>query len=84
MLVFARYIMFSEVYWHHAVRSATAMLQRAFWLLHDQLDFRHLFTLTESAWISQACDPSRVTPPPAPCCRPFLARVGNSTSERSN
>jgi HD superfamily phosphohydrolase len=29
MMVFARYIMFSEVYWHHAVRSATAMLQRA-------------------------------------------------------
>lgn len=27
MMVFARYIMFSEVYWHHAVRSATAMLQ---------------------------------------------------------
>ncbi|MEQ1827389.1 MAG: HD domain-containing protein [Pirellula sp.] len=29
MMVFARYIMFSEVYWHHAVRSATAMLQRS-------------------------------------------------------
>ena len=29
LLVFARYVMFSEVYWHHAVRSATAMLQRA-------------------------------------------------------
>jgi HD superfamily phosphohydrolase len=29
MMVFARYVMFSEVYWHHAVRSATAMLQRA-------------------------------------------------------
>ena len=25
MMVFARYVMFSEVYWHHAVRSATAM-----------------------------------------------------------
>ena len=34
MMVFARYVMFSEVYWHHAVRSATAMLQRAFYLLH--------------------------------------------------
>lgn len=30
LMVFARYVMFSEVYWHHAVRSATAMLQRAF------------------------------------------------------
>jgi len=29
MMVFARYVMFSEVYWHHAVRSGTAMLQRA-------------------------------------------------------
>ncbi len=31
MMVFARYVMFSEVYWHHAVRSATSMLQRAVW-----------------------------------------------------
>ena len=30
MMVFARYVMFSEVYWHHAVRSATAMIQRMF------------------------------------------------------
>lgn len=33
MMVFARYVMFSEVYWHHAVRSATSMLQRAIWEL---------------------------------------------------
>lgn len=31
LMVFARYVMFSEVYWHHAVRSATAMFQRAFY-----------------------------------------------------
>lgn len=31
MMVFARYVMFSEVYWHHTVRSATAMLQRVVW-----------------------------------------------------
>jgi uncharacterized protein len=31
MMIFARYIMFSEVYWHHAVRSATAMLQNVVW-----------------------------------------------------
>ena len=37
MMVFARYVMFSEVYWHHAVRSATAMLQRAVFLLRDQV-----------------------------------------------
>ena len=36
LMVFARYVMFSEVYWHHAVRSATAMLQRAFYLFHSR------------------------------------------------
>ena len=30
LMVFARYVMFSEVYWHHGVRAATAMFQRAF------------------------------------------------------
>ncbi len=33
LLVFARYVMFGEVYWHHAVRSATVMFQRAFYLM---------------------------------------------------
>jgi HD superfamily phosphohydrolase len=51
MMVFARYVMFSEVYWHHAVRSATAMLQRAFYLLHGQLDLDQLFRLTEQPLI---------------------------------
>ena len=37
LMVFARYVMFSEVYWHHAVRSATAMLTRAFLELHPSL-----------------------------------------------
>ena len=36
MMVFARYVMFSEVYWHHAVRSATAMLQRIFYLWYQE------------------------------------------------
>ena len=53
MMVFARYVMFSEVYWHHTVRSATAMLQRAFYLLHDQLQLDHLFRLTEQPLIEQ-------------------------------
>ena len=43
--MFARYVMFSEVYWHHAVRSATAMFQRAFFLLSDQLENADLSTL---------------------------------------
>ena len=29
LMVFARYVMFSEVYWHHAVRSATSMFALA-------------------------------------------------------
>jgi HD superfamily phosphohydrolase len=37
LMVFARYIMFSEVYWHPTVRSATAMLQRVVYLQHSQL-----------------------------------------------
>ncbi len=47
MMVFARYVMFSEVYWHHAVRAATAMLQRAFVMLHPVLDTDAVFRLTE-------------------------------------
>lgn len=38
MMVFARYVMFSEVYWHHTVRSATAMLQRLVFELSRQCD----------------------------------------------
>lgn len=53
LMVFARYVMFSEVYWHHAVRSATAMFQRAFFLWHSQhctdSDFTmHLATLFQA------------------------------------
>ncbi len=51
MMVFSRYVMFSEVYWHHAVRSATAMLQRAFFLLHGMLDVDRLFRMTDSPMI---------------------------------
>ncbi len=51
MMVFARYVMFSEVYWHHGVRAATAMLQRAFYLLHGMLDLDQLFRMSEVQWI---------------------------------
>ncbi|MCI0332408.1 MAG: metal-dependent phosphohydrolase, partial [Planctomycetes bacterium] len=51
MMVFARYVMFSEVYWHHAVRSATAMFQRAFYLLRDSLDLDRLVGQTEQPMI---------------------------------
>jgi uncharacterized protein len=42
LMVFARYVMFSEVYWHHAVRAATAMLQRSIWLVRDFVEPAHL------------------------------------------
>ena len=35
LMVFARYVMFSEVYWHHTVRSATTMFQRAFYRWYE-------------------------------------------------
>jgi HD superfamily phosphohydrolase len=53
LMVFARYVMFSEVYWHHGVRSATAMLQRAFFLLHGGLDLDSLFRMTEGPMIAE-------------------------------
>lgn len=43
MMVFARYVMFSEVYWHHGVRAATAMLQRAFFRVRSALNLPQLF-----------------------------------------
>jgi HD superfamily phosphohydrolase len=51
LMVFARYVMFSEVYWHHGVRSATAMLQRAFYLLHGELELDRLFRQSEPEMI---------------------------------
>ncbi len=52
LMVFARYVMFSEVYWHHAVRSATTMFARAFFDLHSEFDLRELFLLSEPQMIS--------------------------------
>ena len=53
MMVFARYVMFSEVYWHHTVRSATAMLQRAFYLLYKGVDLDVLFRQTEDEMVRE-------------------------------
>ncbi|GMQ80219.1 MAG: HD domain-containing protein [Planctomycetia bacterium] len=53
MMVFARYVMFSEVYWHHSVRSATAMLQRAFSMLASELDLDNLFRMAEQDLIME-------------------------------
>ncbi len=62
MMVFARYVMFSEVYWHHAVRSATAMLQRAFYLLRDKLNLSSLFQLSEGPFIEELMQAAAGTP----------------------
>ena len=53
LMVFARYVMFSEVYWHHAVRAATNMFARAFYHLSPQFDLAQLFTLTDAEMIAQ-------------------------------
>ena len=47
LMVFARYVMFSEVYWHHAVRAATAMLQRAVYLRAARIDWPSLYESTD-------------------------------------
>lgn len=52
MMVFSRYIMFSEVYWHHAVRAATAMLQRAVFLLQHRIDLESSLRMGDAEWIS--------------------------------
>lgn len=55
MMVFARYVMFSEVYWHHAVRSATTMFARAFYEVHRSIDLAELFRMTEPEMIRTLC-----------------------------
>jgi HD superfamily phosphohydrolase len=52
LMVFARYVMFSEVYWHHAVRSATSMFARSFYELRSRFDARNLFLLSEADTIA--------------------------------
>ncbi|MFN9718348.1 MAG: HD domain-containing protein [Planctomycetota bacterium] len=51
MMVFARYVMFTEVYWHHAVRSATTMFARAFFEQMPHLNLDSLFQMRESELI---------------------------------
>ncbi len=53
MMVFARYVMFSEVYWHHAVRSATAMLQRAVFELRNSMQLEDTLVLVDAPWIER-------------------------------
>ncbi|MGL6225826.1 MAG: HD domain-containing protein [Thermoguttaceae bacterium] len=62
LMVFARYVMFNEVYWNHGVRTATAMLQRAFYLLFDRLDLDRCMMSTEGEMIAYMRDVARGTP----------------------
>lgn len=62
MMVFARYVMFSEVYWHHTVRSATTMFARAFYEVHPSLDLSAVFRLTEPEMIRTVCAAAAGTP----------------------
>jgi len=52
LMVFARYVMFSEVYWHHAVRSATSMFARAFYELHHKLDLVEMFGSSDAEMVA--------------------------------
>lgn len=54
MMVFARYVMFSEVYWHHAVRCATAMLQRVVYELFRAESGSTSSALSPAHWLMQS------------------------------
>lgn len=62
LMVFARYVMFSEVYWHHAVRSATCMFARGFFEVHTQFDLKELFQQDEFEFIQRLRIAARQTP----------------------
>lgn len=62
LMVFARYVMFTEVYWHHAVRSATCMLGHSFAELHGRLDLLALFELRESEFVTALQQAAAGTP----------------------
>ena len=70
LMVFARYVMFSEVYWHHAARSATVMFQRLVALLSEKLgarefidEFRRKSDREVGAFLFSCCGSSKGTTP---------------------
>lgn len=62
LMVFARYVMFSEVYWHHAVRSATSMFGRSFYELRDRLELESMFEQTDAGLVAMLRAASRGLP----------------------
>jgi len=53
LMVHSRYVMFGEVYGHHAVRSATSMFARAFYELREHVDLSAMFTDSDAGMIAQ-------------------------------
>ena len=76
LMVFARYVMFSEVYWHHAVRSATCMFARAFYDLRHQFNLRDLFQQNEADTVSALRAAARGT-----SCEPLLEGLFGPTRQ---
>lgn len=74
MMVFSRYVMFSEVYWHHGVRSATAMLQRAVYRLRHRLNFTDWSDLTEAEFQNMLLDKASLEPSIRPVCEGLFGR----------
>jgi len=74
MMVFSRYVMFSEVYWHHGVRSATAMLQRVVYRLRSQLSFSNWSDLTEAGFQSALLICAASTSSVHPLCEGLFGR----------
>lgn len=62
LMVFARYVMFSEVYWHHTVRSATCMFARSFYALRQHFDLNRLFQESEADMILKLRQQAAGTP----------------------
>lgn len=76
LMVFARYVMFSEVYWHHAVRSATCMFARAFHDLRGQFHLPDLFQQNEADMLSLLRTAARGKP-----CEPLLEGLFGPTRQ---
>jgi HD superfamily phosphohydrolase len=64
LMIFARYVMFSEVYWHHTVRSASAMFQRLFSELYQEgrIKSAQFFEWTENEAVRFFVESSQKSP----------------------
>ncbi len=90
MMVFARYVMFSEVYWHHTVRSATAMLQRLVFLLRERIVSERWLNCSEGDFGNQLVQLARAHPQAQPLAtslfgdqRSLYKRLAQTTLDES-